>query len=264
MENELKQTNRSGLPKGLLVGILLMLVGVVILGSNFGMIPPPLRHVLISWQILLIIIGIGNYFKNKPFSGTILIMIGSFFLMPRIIENYPAFFPGIDADFVHMYWPLLLIMAGILIILSKLFGPKFDWPNWNNEHHHAMHREHRRDNGYGAGRENLGFSKNSIFGSGDHIVLDPEFKGGEMNAVFGGITLDLRRTSLPEGETYLEINAVFGGITIFIPTEWYVDTHMDNVFGGFQDNRLPREPIDKTRKLIIKGSCVFGGGELRN
>jgi predicted membrane protein len=264
MENNVKQTNRNGLPKGLLVGILLMLVGMVILGTNLGMIPSPLRHILISWQMLLIIIGIGDYLKNKPFSGTILIMIGSFFLMPRIIENYPALFPSINANFTQMYWPLLLVMAGIFIILSKLLGSKFDWPIWEKEHHRAMHREHCRNKGYCTGSENLGFSKNSIFGSGDHIVLDPEFKGGEMNAVFGGITLDLRRTSLPEGDTCLEINAVFGGITIYIPTDWNVETHMDAVFGGFQDNRLPKEPMDKTRKLIIKGSCVFGGGELRN
>lgn len=111
---------------------------------------------------------------------------------------------------------------------------------------------------------NPGFSKNSVFGSGDHIVLDPEFKGGELNAVFGGITLDLRRTNLPVGETMLDINAVFGGITIYVPVDWFVETHLDAVFGGFQDNRLPKEPADTTRKLIITGSCVFGGGELRN
>ena len=95
-------------------------------------------------------------------------------------------------------------------------------------------------------------------------MLDPEFKGGDMNAVFGGISLDLRRTNLPVGETRLEVNAVFGGITIFVPSDWYVETHLDSVFGGFKDNRVPKEPLDTTKKLIIVGSCVFGGGELRN
>ena len=109
-----------------------------------------------------------------------------------------------------------------------------------------------------------GFSKNSVFGGGDHIVLDPVFKGGELNAVFGGLTLDLRRTNLPEGETHLEVNAVFGGITIFVPSDWLIETHLDTVFGGFQDNRMPKEPLDSTRKLIVVGSCVFGGGEIRN
>ena len=266
MENEVKNSFRSGYSKGLGFGLFLMLVGIVFLGLNFGFIPHELRHVLISWPMLLIVIGIGNFFKRHPLSGTVLIMIGSFFIMPRVIDAYPTYFPGINGEFTHIYWPLLLILAGVLIILGKIFGPKWGWNEWNNdwknkqqrrEYRHYRHHNHSNWTGEG-------FSKNSIFGSGDHIVLDPEFKGGEMNAVFGGITLDLRRTNLPEGETCLEINAVFGGITIYVPSDWNVVTHLDAVFGGFQDNRMPKEPTDKTRKLIITGSCVFGGGELRN
>jgi predicted membrane protein len=264
--NEVKNSFRSGYSKGLGFGLFLMLIGVVFLGLNFGFIPNELRHVLISWPMLLIVIGIGNFFKRHPFSGTILIMIGSFFIIPRFIEAYPAYFPGMTDNFAHVYWPLLLIAAGILIILGKILGPKWGWNDWNQEwqhkHHLREYRHYRRHNYSNYTGE--GFSKNSIFGSGDHIVLDPEFKGGEMNAVFGGITLDLRRTNLAEGDTCLDINAVFGGITIYVPNDWYVETHLDAVFGGFQDNRLPKDPTDKTRKLIITGSCVFGGGELRN
>jgi predicted membrane protein len=145
-------------------------------------------------------------------------------------------------------------------------GPTYFSENWNNEWNQHHHRNHHRSFGSNQSKwENPnGFSKNSVFGSGDHIVLDPEFKGGELNAVFGGLTLDLRRTNLPVGETRLDINAVFGGITVFVPADWLVETHLDSVFGGFQDNRMPKEPIDTTKKLIITGSCVFGGGELRN
>ena len=78
------------------------------------------------------------------------------------------------------------------------------------------------------------------------------------------ITLDLRHTNLPVGETILEINAVFGGIAILVPSDWYIETHLDSVFGGFKDSRDPQDPTDKTKKLVIVGSCVFGGGELKN
>jgi len=165
---------------------------------------------------------------------------------------------------------LLLIAAGILIISGKIFGTKWgcdDWSRHNHRHHHH-YRHHHRYQGPNDQKtwttNSEGFSKNSVFGSGEHIVLDPEFKGGELNAVFGGISLDLRRTNLPVGDTVLDVNAVFGGITIYVPDDWYVETHLDAVFGGFQDNRLPKEPLDVTKKLIITGSCVFGGGELRN
>lgn len=269
MENDVKNSFRSGYNKGLGFGLVLMLVGVIFLGFNFGIIPEQLRWVIISWPMLLVLIGVIHLFKTRLFSGTVLIMIGSFFIIPRFIDAYPSYFPGINGGFAHVYWPLLLIAAGIIIILGRIFGPKWGWHDWNADWQHRnydrhQHRRYRHRDYANWNTNATGFSKNSVFGSGDHIVLDPEFKGGEMNAVFGGITLDLRRTNLPEGETLLEINAVFGGITIYLPSDWYVDTHLDAVFGGFQDNRMPKEPLDKTRKLIITGSCVFGGGELRN
>ena len=268
MENEVKEPFRRGYTKGLSFGIMLMLFGIVFLGFNFGFIPHQLEHVIISWPMLLVVIGVSHYLRRRVFSGTILVLIGSFFIIPRFIEAFPVYFPGFNGDFTHIYWPLLLIAAGILIITGKIFGPKWGFDEWNHErryqrHYEKHHRRHYRDYTQYTATGN-GFSKNSVFGSGEHIVLDPEFKGGDLNAVFGGIMLDLRRTNLPVGETVLEVNAVFGGITIYVPADWFVETHLDAVFGGFQDNRMPKEPLDTTKKLIISGSCVFGGGELRN
>ncbi|MFM2290812.1 MAG: hypothetical protein RIS29_625 [Bacteroidota bacterium] len=270
MENVDKSSFRKGYKKGIGFGLFLVLLGVVLLGLNFGLIPHELRHVLISWPMLLIVIGIGNFLKgHHVVSGTVLIMVGGFFIIPRFIQAYPAYFPGFNGDFTHIYWPLLLIAGGILIVVGKIFGDKWGWHNCEHAHHHHRRHDRWKDRQTQYESKNWsanpnGFSKNSVFRSGEHIVLDPEFKGGEMNAVFGGITLDLRRTSLPEGETVLEVNAVFGGITIYVPQNWFIETHLDAVFGGFQDNRMPIEPLDTTRKLIISGSCVFGGGELRN
>jgi predicted membrane protein len=268
MENEVKNSFRSGHSKGLGFGVILMLIGVVFLGFNFGFIPRTLEHVIISWPMLLIVIGVSHYFRRRVFSGTIWILIGSFFIIPRFIDSFPTYFPGFNGDFTHVYWPLLLIAAGILIITGKIFGSKWGFDEWNHEHRHHRHRHYRHNqspfNQKTWTTNTDGFSRNSVFGSGEHIVLDPEFKGGDLNAVFGGISLDLRRTNLPVGDTVLEVNAVFGGITIYVPTDWFIETHLDAVFGGFQDNRMPKEPLDTTKKLIITGSCVFGGGELRN
>ncbi len=260
MENEIKNPNQRGYSKGIGFGLVLMLIGVVFLGINFGLIPENMRHVIISWPMLLIFIGVVHLFKRKLISAIVLLFLGGFFILPRIL-------PDIDRNFEHTYWPLLLIGAGFVILIQRLFFP--DVRNNNCVHdsrqHHAGdfdRNRHERFNRRGNG--SVGFSKNSVFGGVDHIVLDPVFKGGDLNAVFGGLSLDLRRTNLAEGETYLEVNAVFGGVTIYVPSEWNVETHFDSVFGGFQDNRSPKEIINPTHKLIISGSCVFGGGEIRN
>ena len=258
MENEVKNPFRTGYTKGLGFGLVLMLIGIVFLGFNFGLIPYEFKRVIISWQMLLIFIGIIHMFKMRFVSGTVLIFVGGFFIIPKV-------FPGLDANFVHVYWPLLLIGAGIVILLQKLIAPEWGFERWSNHWQNKGHRMRHSHRDYSKwDGSNGGFSKNSVFGSGEHIVLDPEFKGGDLNAVFGGIVLDLRRTNLAVGETVLEVNAVFGGITIYVPADWFVETHLDAVFGGFQDNRKPIQPLDTTKKLVITGACVFGGGELRN
>ncbi len=261
MENEEKNTFSSGYSKSLGFGLVLMFIGIVFLGFNFGLIPYAMKSVIISWQMLLILIGVIHLFKQRFISGTVLIFVGGFFIIPKII-------PGLDVNFVHVFWPLLLIGAGIVILLQRLFGANWShetWTrDWQTRGHRMRHKHYRYYSNSNVKGNTEGFSKNSVFASGDHIVLDPEFKGGELNAVFGGLSLDLRRTNLPVGETRLDVNAVFGGITIFVPADWYIETHLDAVFGGFKDNRMPKEPLDTTKKLIITGSCVFGGGEIRN
>ena len=233
-----------------------MIIGVLFLGFNFGRLPAELKRVVFSWPMLLIFLGVVNWIKRKAFSGTVLFIIGAFFIFPRIINAYPESFPGINGDFTHTYWPLLLIAAGLLLIISKLFGNKWGFAEW--DHGYNQKQYSRTQGSMGS------FEKNAIFGSGEHIVLDPEFKGGELNAIFGGISLDLRKTNLPVGETRLEVNAIFGGVTIMVPGEWHIESNIDAIFGGFEDKRALNDPLDPTRRLIITGSCVFGGGELRN
>lgn len=280
MENEIKASTYRSYPKGLGLGITLMLIGLLFLGFNFGVIPLELKWLVFSWQSLLIFMGLVNLIKRRLVFGVLLVSVGSFFLLPKIIATYPTIFPGFHGDFTSIYWPLLLILAGVVVILGKTMGPRLGIEDWaHRQYHRNKHRSHfiqddtQHNNGTGyktqwnySKGQNVGngFSKSSIFGAGEHIVLDPVFKGGDMNAIFGGITLDLRKTTLAEGDTVLEVNAVFGGVTIIVPDNWLVETNIDAVFGGFEDKRSHVESIDSSRRLIITGSCVFGGGELRN
>jgi predicted membrane protein len=262
--NEMKNSFRSGRTKGLGFGVLLVAVGVIFLAVNAGLIATPLKWVLISWPMLLIVIGAAKIFKREYFTAAILFIIGAFFLAPKIIRAYPESFPGMDGNFTHTYWPLLLIAAGILLVLSKLFGKQ--WGFQDSDYKNCYKKAGNADgyiSDYYKGRTGS-FERNAIFGGGEHIVLEPDFKGGEINAVFGGLTLDLRHTNLAEGTSHLEANAVFGGVTVIIPNDWYVETSIDAVFGGFEDKRIVKQPINTERKLLITGACVFGGGELRN
>ncbi|MBP6611318.1 MAG: hypothetical protein KA206_09535 [Paludibacter sp.] len=258
MENELKTDYKQNRSKGLGFGLILVAIGILTLGFNFGWIDSPLKRVLFSWPMILVVIGTAKIIKRDYFPAAILYTIGFFFLMPRIIGAYPAYFPNFDGGFTHTFWPVLLIISGIMLILNKLYGN----PS-NCSHRYNAKCSTTKSDGYSSNSTGS-FEKNAIFGGGEHIVLEPNFSGGEVNAIFGGLTLDLRHSTLAEGVSRLEVNAVFGGVTIIVPRDWFVETQMDAVFGGFEDKRLIKDPVNPQRKLIIKGACVFGGGELRD
>ena len=257
MDEKIKYRSRRS---GVIFGIILMLVGGLFLAFNLGWFDGGYKRVIFSWPMLLVLIGVINYFHRHSFSGTVFILAGAFFLIPRLAMINPDIFYWVTPDFTRDYWGVLLIAGGILLILQLIFHPrKRNGCSTNNDTYYHK-RAHRHTHSSSLGK----LDRNSVFANVEEIVLDPEFQGGEINAVFGSITLDLRKTSLPEGETQLEINAVFGGIDIYIPENWDVELHLSHVFGGFTDRRLYSGNIDKSRKLIIHGGCVFGGGEIKN
>jgi predicted membrane protein len=262
MEQEIKTYRYRHHHHGVSLAVFLIAVGVVFLGFNMGVIPIQYKNVFLSWQMLLIFLGCLSIIKRHYFGGLILMGIGTFFILPAIEKIQPNFLGQIPADLVQTYWPVLLIGLGVIVLLQWLFPSKYkmkfmQYEKCHHHHHHHSWQQEHVENGY--------INSNSVFGEGEHIVLDPEFKGGEINAVFGGIKLDLRKTKLPEGMAKLEINAVFGGVTIYVPNDWNVQIRVDAVFGGFEDKRDSlNTTIDMSKTLVIFGSCVFGGGELRN
>ncbi|MDR3287471.1 MAG: cell wall-active antibiotics response protein [Prevotellaceae bacterium] len=254
-EYQFKYQYRPQKRHGMTFGIILIVLGALFLLFNFGILDGGWKRVIFSWQMLLIICGVFSFVYRHFLHGFILSAVGLFFIIPKLIAVYPETFDWLGNDFTKTYWPVLLIFAGILFIV-KLFNPKWveiKGHTCNNKHY----RSKRRKNG-------CGFERNSVFGNVEEIVLDPVFTGGEVNSVFGNIILDLRKTTLPEGETEVELNAVFGGITLYVPDNWNVELHLDNICSGFEDKRNLSAETDYTHKLIVVGAFVFGGGEIRS
>lgn len=240
------------------VAFVLIAVGVILLCTNTGLIPAEYKRIFISWQMLLIVIGVVNFFKEHYFGGLALIIVGGFFLMPVINSIDPHFFSFIPKDFVQLYWPVFLIIFGAFLFLRWLFpsSKSCGLHEHVRQHHEGFHRHETIANNY--------VNINNMFSGSEQIVLDPEFKGGEINSIFGGAKLDLRKTNLPEGVTTLEVNMMFGGVEILVPPDWSIVVNVDTILGGFEDKRYGVQQVDTSRKLLIKGSCIFGGGELKN
>ncbi|MDD4777410.1 MAG: DUF5668 domain-containing protein [Fermentimonas sp.] len=234
--------------QGIVFGVLLILAGLLFLSFNFGWIEPALKSVIFSWPMILIVLSIISFSKKDYSFGFVWLIAGVFFLLPRLSAVYPDTFGGISNDFTSVYWPLLLIILGIIIVFSVVAGK-------NRKGGVCSYRSVEQQS-----TENKDgiISKSVTFGGSESIFLDPVFNGGNISAVFGGVVLDLRKTTLPEGETYLDIYAVFGGVELYIPDNWLVETRVQTVLGGVEDKRFVSQP-DQSRKLIIQGSLTFGG-----
>jgi predicted membrane protein len=250
---------------GIIFSVILIMFGLLLIAANTGLIPPGFSKIIISWQMLMIIIGICSIVKRRVlhFHGFLFVCLGIFFIIPRVAKIFPSVFGDIDTNFIRDYWPVLLILAGIVFILRILCKPPASCCRRSRKYYNHFHEDRgrfRKEENYYSGD----FSKTSIFGNGRYIVIDTEFTGGTLNSVFGGIELDLRKAYLPEGDTVLNIEAVFGGITIFVPDGWMLDVNVESVLGGIDDGRRISEPVDTSRRLILKGSIMFGGVEIKN
>ena len=230
--------------KKIVIGIFVLTAGILLLGFNAKLLDPAYKHVIFSWPVLLIALGIANFFERTSFwTGVILTSIGTFFLIPLLFV--------FDFNFVHLFWPVLLIIFGIVMILKRTFFRSFF-------HHRQRNVTSKTEDGY--------IEQNNIF-SGSHQIIQPcEFKGGKISNVFGGSKIDLSRTTLAPGENVLEISCVFGGVELIVPSHWNIQNQVSSVLGAFNDKRYASnsKPQEIDRKLIIKGSTVFGGGEIKS
>jgi predicted membrane protein len=240
--NETKHDNGQQMKKYLL-GVIIIVAGFLLLLSNIGILPYGLKHIIFSWPMLLIGIGVVSLFSSESRTpGTILILIGGIFILPNIFD--------FSFNVWHMFWPMILIGVGVMI-LTKRF-PRRGWA-----HHRRFINNPNLEEGY--------IHEENIFSGGKQRVMHQVFKGGHINCVFGGSEVDLTQATLADGINELEVNTIFGGVTLIVPSDWRVQLKMTSIMGGFSDKRAYiKENPDTSRILIIKGSTIFGGGEIKS
>lgn len=107
------------------------------------------------------------------------------------------------------------------------------------------------------------FTSVSIFGGDSQRVGSEEFRGGDVVAIFGGPTVDLREAAVADPPAVLEIVAIFGGAELRVPEDWTVKTETVSVFGGVEDNRHHPGSAE-TPDLVVTGISIFGGVEIHD
>lgn len=105
------------------------------------------------------------------------------------------------------------------------------------------------------------FSYTATF-SGENVKFpNKEFTGANINAVFGGVDMDLR-SSIITKEAVVNASAIFGGIDILVPNDINVVVKSTSIFGG-TDNKVRNANTEDKPTLYINAFNLFGGVEIK-
>jgi predicted membrane protein len=246
--HELNQQERKSHPfqnpaSRLVAAFFFIIAGLLLIGNRTGYLSESVFYMLFNWQMLLIAIGLTNIAKKGGNAGGyIMVLVGLVFLVPVFFD--------ISFNTRQLLFPAILIGIGLII----LFRSTSSWQNqW----------EKRFKSGEISDMDII--DANHIFGGGEYHVTSDQFKGGRINCVFGGGKYDFRKAKLAEGVVVLEVSMVFGGLEVIVPNDWNVKVEVDSILGGFSQKNLDFIAPQKefSGQLIIRGSAIFGGGELK-
>jgi len=222
-------------------GIAIIAAGLILFLENLGIFYFP-YNLWDFWPLVFIAIGLNQIIQPKharqTFSGWIFLGIGLLFLLDNLDVIY--------FDFGDL-WPLILILIGLNILKNHV------WKTGENE-------------GEGADFINLAL----ILGGGDHKFTSQNITGGKITAIMGGGKIDLRQAGSQKETIIIDTFAFWGGIEIVVPYHWQVNIQGSPILGGMVNSTSAPVNINgvstnlQPRTLIVKGSAIMGGVEVKN
>lgn len=96
--------------------------------------------------------------------------------------------------------------------------------------------------------------------SGKKLVVQNEFFGINADAVFGGLTIDLRGAQITENIS-IDAMAVFGGVDILLPANVSVKLSDLSLFGGCSNGR--KYGPEEGPTVYVNATALFGGVEVK-
>ncbi len=254
MDNFKNSNQKSG---KVFVGMAFLILGSFLLLRSLDILFLP--RWIFSWPVILIALGtfmgLQKGFRNP--TPYMLIFIGFIFLTHRIFPEW---------NFNQFLWPVLLIGFGLWMIFArnlhscnrKNFGSwdkRVNKPDGDN----SIQTGYNSTSSTGEDR----IDSVSIFGGVKKNIISKNFQGGEIVNFFGGSEINLIQADF-NGKIKLDVVQVFGGTKIIIPSNWTVQSEMTAIFAGIEDKRPPQTTASTDKILIIEGTSIFGGIDIRS
>ena len=218
-------------------GIILIAIGVIWGGNSLGIFD---INIFFNgwWTLFIIIPSFVRLFTDEDKTGSI---IGMLIGVGLLLACRGVF------DF-EIVWKLVFPVIIVAIGLSMIFKPSFD--KATNESIKKLNKKVDSKDGYTA-----------TFSGQDINLEGEEFKGTNINAIFGGVKLDLRKAIIND-DIVINASSIFGGIDIYVPDGYKVKVKSNSIFGGVSNNK--KYNVDKNSHTIyLNTTCMFGGVDIK-
>ena len=212
-------------------GIIAIIAGILFTLDNLDVLDARLFFRL--WPIVFILVGLNLLFnkQRRHFTGSAFLILGLLLLLDNL--GY------IDFNASDLL-PLLLVLLGVRVIQR-----------------HRSRNEPLPDDAEST------ITASGVLGGVERTCSSQDFKGGQLTAFMGGCEIDLREASIASGPAVIDIFVMWGGVELKVPEDWRVTTETQPILGGVVDRtRAPKGGSEKS--LILKGSAIMGGVEVRN
>lgn len=232
MISEKEREKNMGKWKQILWGICFVALGLIIGLNTLGL--ANIEIFFDGWWTLLIIIpsAIGLFGRDNKLSNIIGLLLGVALLLAA--QGIITF-----RIIAQLALPSLLVIIGLVILFNEVLRRKV------KEKIASSNQE----------LESIiaTFAEQKVNKDGE------EFTGANIEAVFGGTTLDLRDANIKK-ESFIKASAIFGGVTIYVPDNINVKVTSTPIFGGVTNKTSRKEKQDT---LYIDAFCLFGGIEIK-
>lgn len=214
----------------------------IALGLIFGLNAMGITHINIffrGWWTLFIIIPtfIGLFRDENKTWNIIWLVIGIVLLL--CAQGFLSF-----AIIGKLIFPFILVMIGLSFIFKDMFKTKV--------------RDKIKDlNDTKVDGEDFC----ATFGGLKSSFKEQEFKGANIDAIFGGVELDLSEAIINHDQV-INANAIFGGIDIKVSNSINVKVKSTPIFGGVS-NKLKNTYNEDLPTIYINSFCLFGGVDIK-
>lgn len=216
--------------KNSLWGIVLILVGVIIGLNKLDIIS---FNIFFDgwWSLFIIIPCLVGLFTDRDKMGNIIgLLVGVLLLLGcNDVINFDIV--------LSLLFPIILVLIGISLLVKNVSGKKMEVEKISD------------DNSY-----------TSAFSS-QKVNIDSKYMGSNINAIFGGVELNLVNAKIDK-DIVIEVCAIFGGVDIIVPSDVNVKFNATSIFGGCSDKRKNISK-DNKKTIYINGICLFGGVDIK-